>query len=99
MTQRLVGGRSNLAHVSKRWRTISHRTGYGMGDHHAPQQPFRSVIGDTAEASALLRAHLPPAISRQLRWSTHALQHHARASRDVAFDAAHLTGHSPLYQG
>ena len=35
---------------------------------------FRSVFGDTGEASALLRAHLPPAISRQLRWSTLALQ-------------------------
>ena len=31
---------------------------------------FRSVFGDTAEASALLRAHLPQAISRQLPWST-----------------------------
>ena len=35
---------------------------------------FRSVFGDTREASALLRAHLPQAISRQLRWSTLALQ-------------------------
>ena len=35
---------------------------------------FRSVFGDTAEASALLRAHLPQAISRQLLWSTLALQ-------------------------
>ena len=35
---------------------------------------FRSVFGDTGEASALLRAHLPQAISRQLRWSTLALQ-------------------------
>ena len=35
---------------------------------------FRSVFGDTVEASALLRAHLPQAISRQLRWSTLALQ-------------------------
>ena len=35
---------------------------------------FRSVFGDTAEASALLRAHLPPAISGQLRWSTLAWQ-------------------------
>ena len=35
---------------------------------------FRSVFGDTREASALLRAHLPLAISRQLRWSTLALQ-------------------------
>ena len=35
---------------------------------------FRSVFGDTREASALLRAHLPHAISRQLRWPTLALQ-------------------------
>ena len=35
---------------------------------------FRSVFGDTAEASALLRAHLPQAIGRQLLWSTLALQ-------------------------
>ena len=35
---------------------------------------FRSVFGDTGEATALLRAHLPRAISRQLRWSTLVLQ-------------------------
>ena len=35
---------------------------------------FRSVFGDTGEAAALLRAHLPQAISSQLRWSTLALQ-------------------------
>ena len=35
---------------------------------------FRSVFGDTAEASALLRAHLPQPISGQLLWSTLALQ-------------------------
>ncbi len=36
---------------------------------------FRSVFGDTAEASALLRAHLPQAIGRQLLWSTLALKY------------------------
>ena len=35
---------------------------------------FRSVFGDTGEAAALLRAHLPPAISGQLLWSTLAVQ-------------------------
>ena len=35
---------------------------------------FRSVFGDTTEASALLRAYLPQAISRQLLWSTLAWQ-------------------------
>ena len=35
---------------------------------------FRSVFADTTEASALLRAYLPQTISRQLLWSTLALQ-------------------------
>ena len=35
---------------------------------------FRSVFGDNSEAAGLLRAHLPQAISRDLVWSSLALQ-------------------------
>ena len=31
---------------------------------------FRAVFGEPAEAAGLLRAHLPPAVSDRLQWST-----------------------------
>ena len=45
---------------------------------HGVQRPhdklFRTVFADHGEAAALLRAHLPEALARDLRWSTLTLQ-------------------------
>ena len=54
---------------------------------HGVQRPhdklFRTVFADHAEAAALLRAHLPEALGRDLRWSTLTLQDRSFVDPDL----------------
>ena len=54
---------------------------------HGVQRPhdklFRTVFADPAEAAALLRAHLPEKLARDLRWSTLTLQDRSFVDPDL----------------
>ena len=54
---------------------------------HGVQRPhdklFRTVFADHGEAAALLRAHLPEALDRDLRWSTRTLQDRSFVDPDL----------------
>ena len=54
---------------------------------HGVQRPhdklFRTVFADPAEAAALLRAHLPESLARDLRWSTLTLQDRSFVDPDL----------------
>ena len=54
---------------------------------HDVQRPhdklFRTVFADHAEAAALLRAHLPESLARDLRWSTLTLQDRSFVDPDL----------------
>ena len=66
---------AKLAHISKRRRTTSRR--YRVWPARSPRPTTTCSVPCSAtppEASALLRAYLPQAISRQLLWSTLAWQ-------------------------
>ena len=54
---------------------------------HDVQRPhdklFRTVFADHGEAAALLRAHLPESLARDLRWSTLTLQDRSFVDPDL----------------